>query len=296
MARTIAEIKKEMTDAFMADETLRQKYGFDPTRSFAEQFSKVSLESILFYIVAASEWVLETMFDKHQKEVGDVIGKRAHTLAWYREKALAFQMGRDLSDETAEYDNTGVPEDVIAQERIVTKCSSNAEDAVFPTISIKAVTASGKMTANQLTAFRSYMEEIADAGVHVNCLSLDPDILGLRMTIWYDKLLMNAEGTLYNEEKENAVWGYINDYLAQLPFNGALYPRMLEAYLMQCPGVKMAKIEGAFETYDTGDDTAEESLNNLDAFIPHSGAFVYNGPYTTGQGELYDITYTAFNG
>ena len=46
MARTVAEIKKTMTDAFMADATIREKYGLNESSTWNGSFSSVSLENI----------------------------------------------------------------------------------------------------------------------------------------------------------------------------------------------------------------------------------------------------------
>lgn len=67
MARTIAEIKQEMTDAFMGESVVREKYGFSSTDTFDTRFSKVSIEGLLFYVVAFGVWVLEKLFDSHKK-------------------------------------------------------------------------------------------------------------------------------------------------------------------------------------------------------------------------------------
>ena len=54
MARTIAEIKKTMTDRFMEDNTLREAYGITgEDATWDNTFSTVSIENILIYIVAA---------------------------------------------------------------------------------------------------------------------------------------------------------------------------------------------------------------------------------------------------
>lgn len=273
MARTIEEIKKEMTDAFLADETLRLQYGFNPSKSFNEQFSKASLESIIFYIIACSIWVLEKLFDKHQEEVSETISKRAHTLRWYREKAFAFQYGYDLREDIAEYDNSNLTDEQIEQSRIVKKCSCESVNAVFPTIQVKAVTSSGKMTHDQWSAFKSYMEEIADAGVKIVVKSQNPDEVVFGMKIYYDPLLMNSEGTLYNEGVENAVYGYIDDYFGKLEYNGDLYPQLLESYLMTCPGIKVVNITSAFVKAE-GDNVVD--ISGMSRYSPLSGAFVYN--------------------
>lgn len=273
MARTITEIKKEMTDAFMADTSLQQAYGFDTSKTFSEQFSKVSIESILFYIVAASIWVLEVLFDKHQEEVGDIISKRAHTLAWYRERAFAFQYGYDLREDVAEYDNSGLTDEQVEASRIVKKCSCESVDSVFPSIKIKVATAQGAMDGNQLDAFTAYIGEIADAGVKVAVVSRNPDKLGLSMTVVYDPLIMNSRGYLYNEGVENVVEKYIDDYLSGLEYNGDFYPNMLESYLMRCPGVKVANITAAWVKPD-GENAA--NITGKLKHSPTSGAFEFD--------------------
>ena len=272
MARTIEEIKKEMTDAFLADETLRLQYGFNPSKSFNEQFSKASLESIIFYIIACSIWVLEKLFDKHQEEVSETISKRAHTLRWYREKAFAFQYGYDLREDIAEYDNSNLTEEQIEQSKIVKKCSCESAPDVFPKIMVKAVTASGAMSANQKSAFEEYMGEIADAGVKIVVKSENPDEVVLGMTVMYDPLVMNSEGNLYNEGVENAVEGYINDYFNKLEYNGDFYPQMLESYLMTCPGIRVVNITSGFVKTALG----VIDITGKMRYTPASGAFVYN--------------------
>jgi len=73
MARSIADIKKEMTGYFIANETVIGLYGLDRSKSFEDQFSKVSLESILFYVVAVAIWSLEVLFDTHKTEISSLI-------------------------------------------------------------------------------------------------------------------------------------------------------------------------------------------------------------------------------
>ena len=58
MARTINDIKKQMTDAFMADDAVRESYGFVEGDTFNGKFSSVSIESIIFYIIAACQYTI----------------------------------------------------------------------------------------------------------------------------------------------------------------------------------------------------------------------------------------------
>ena len=114
MARSIATIKAEITTSFMADEGLSSAYGFEVGASFDSVFSKVSLESIIFGIVATVIYTLEVLFDSHKSEITDLLdSQKPHRTRWYRDKVLAFQFGRSLADESDVYD------EVVDSEKVV---------------------------------------------------------------------------------------------------------------------------------------------------------------------------------
>ena len=88
MARTVAEIKKTMTDAFMADATIREKYGLKESSTWNGSFSSVSLENIIFFIVAACCHVLESIFELYIKDVDEDLHGRGSL------RALVLQDGK----------------------------------------------------------------------------------------------------------------------------------------------------------------------------------------------------------
>ena len=63
MARSVQQIKKSMTDRFMAEPVIKEKYGLNEGESFDNTFSKVSVESVIFGIVASAIYVLESLFE-----------------------------------------------------------------------------------------------------------------------------------------------------------------------------------------------------------------------------------------
>ena len=69
MTRTISDIRREIAAAYIADPTIQHAYKLTAGKTFEEQFSKVSLESILFWAFASAVWTLETLFDKDRKSV-----------------------------------------------------------------------------------------------------------------------------------------------------------------------------------------------------------------------------------
>lgn len=243
MARSIAEIKKEITDEFMSDEVVRERYGIPDGATFSEVFSKVSLENILFHVHAVRTWVMELLFDEHVAEVTEIAQKkRPHTLQWYRDKALLFQYGYELAEDSAYYDNDGLTDEEVALSRIVTKCSAQVTSAVRPTIQVKVAKDDDPLTPTELEAFKAYMENIADAGLRVVCVSGEPDVMYLEMTVLYDPMVMDSNGDKYIGGK-NTVKEVVKSHLASLPFNGVFYPRMLEQELMQQDGIRVAHVK-----------------------------------------------------
>lgn len=289
MARTIAEIKKEMTDAFLANEDLKQKYGFDPTKTWETQFSRVSIENLLMFVVASSIHVLERLFDTHLAEVDSIISKRAHTLNWYRNKALAWQKGCELDTDIAEYDNSGMTDEEVAATQVVKKCSCEVVSANYPTILVKAAKADGTLDSEELEQFTAYMTAIADAGVRVQTRSAAADHLYIKLRIWYDPLVVNSAGYLINGSNgktvaENGVEGY----LANLPYNGVYYPQLLEQYLMGQQGIKMARVVVTMAITAGGVPAGIE-----DKYQPYSGALVYDQtvPYYGTEYINFNTTY-----
>ena len=56
---TTKEWKKIITDEWLLQPSVAEKYGIDSSKSFEEQFSVVSIESLLFYAQAYGLMLLE---------------------------------------------------------------------------------------------------------------------------------------------------------------------------------------------------------------------------------------------
>jgi len=132
MARTIDQIKTDLKQAFMQETTLQEKYGFAANADFDGTFSRFSIESILLYIIAASIWTLEKLFDTHTKEVTDYIATmKPHSLRWYVEKAKAFMYGVPLINGTDQHNTEGMTDEQIAQAKIVTFAACTEANATL---------------------------------------------------------------------------------------------------------------------------------------------------------------------
>jgi hypothetical protein len=243
MARTTQEIKKEITDDFIGNNVVVEAYGLEDDKTFEQKFSRVSLESILFYIFAAKAWLLEMLFDKHREEVNEIIRtQRNHTVGWYRRTAMNFQFGRDLQPDISEYDNSDLSEEEIAAERIITKCAvEKVEFAEKPTLQIKVAKSDTHLNPVELAAFTAYMDEKTDAGVRTSIITGEPDRLWLSIIIRHDGLVITSPTPQRWEPVDNAVKNHLNN----LVFNGTFYPSLLEQELMRLQGVKVATVQVA---------------------------------------------------
>lgn len=194
MARTIAEIKKSMTDAFMLDNTLRKAYGITGNPTWDDTFSSVSTENILLHTVAACVYSLEAIFESFRTEIDQRIDANiVPSLSWYREEALKFQLGDALVyDETTRTYKYAVTD---SSKQKVKRCT------VYDRGSSLSMLVSGdegglpvKLGEDVLVPFREYISKIKIAGVIVNINSFDADTIKVRAKIQIDPLVMNSFG------------------------------------------------------------------------------------------------------
>ena len=270
--RTISDIKKELTDAFMADAQLQAAYGFAPGTAFDKQFSRISLESLLLYIVAFAQWTLEKLFDTHTQEVTDYIATmKPHTLRWYQEKAKAFLYGFNLIDGTDQFDTTGKSDDEIAQAQVV-KFAAVTESGATLYLKIAGEESSRpkKLDASQKAAFEAYLHEYKDAGVRVDVTSEQGDYLRLSLDVYYNPLLLTATGQS-KSDGTYPVEDAIKSYIELLPFNGEYRNNALVDAIQQTTGVVMVQLHSAAQSVDN------VTYNPVAAFCtPFAGYFEYD--------------------
>ena len=275
MGRVIAEIKLEITKAFMANANLATAYGFAPGSIFENEFSKLSFENILFDIISYSIWLLEQLFDTHKKELNEIIeAKMPHRPSWYRTKAKAFQYGHDLIFDSDKYDNTGFSDEQIEQSKIV-KYSAVTKNG--GQLLIKIATENdgvlSPITAEQKISFDAYIDEIADCGVKYVVVNNQPDILLLTMQIFIDPLVLNAQGMNILTGKYT-VQDAILQYMKELPFNGEIVLFELERKIKEVEGVNIPNIINAeSQIYDSANAEYYPAMPITVKTVPDSGYF-----------------------
>lgn len=277
--RTIADIKKEMTDQFVGDPSVQTRYQLSPGLTFEDQFSKVSIESIVFYVIAVCIWSLENLFSLHKKEVKDEIAAmKPHSLRWYSEMAKKFQYGFTLPDGEIAYDNTGVDPALVEASKIIQHAAA-VEGA--QQLQLKVATdvngSPAQLGSAELIAFENYIRRIKDAGVFVNCTSDFGDDIDVRYKIYYDPLVLNANLQRLDGTNNQPVREAILTFLSRLPFNGLFVPSFLTEALQDVEGVVVAELTLCEVRFGLLPWTAVPA----GGVVPRSGYFSKNWTYIT---------------
>lgn len=246
MAQTIAYYQEQITTNYVAQRTLLGLPADDPT-----QWSRVSIKRLWVWVFAFIAYVQATLWDAFASEVDATIAAlRPHTLQWYALKAQAFQFGYPLPADSDVYDNTGLTEQQIAASKIVSYAAVIEQDRG---LRIKVATTAGNdltpLSAGQLTAFTAYMQRIKDAGVKLNITSTAADSLKLSVKIFYDPLVLNAQGQRIDGTADTPVQDAIGNFLRNLPFNGVFVLQSLVDALQVVSGVSIVQVLSAEATY-----------------------------------------------
>lgn len=294
MARTIAEIKAQIGEAFVSHDAIRTGYGLKPGQSFDKAFSPVSLESLMFYVVASCIWLLEKLFDSHREEVDARIeALRPHTLRWYVTKTLAYMRGKDLimTDGVVVadyYDRSGMTAEEVEKAQVV-KYAVATEDNTQVFIKVAARGNNGQpepLEADDLAGLRYYLSQIKDAGVAVKVLNEPADNMRIELIVLYDPAVLTATATgeadadgyrtlrLLRDGKD-VITETVSGVISKLPFNGEYRNSDLMAALQSVEGVRVADIV-----------KVEAAAGGSDAYTQVRG---YRRPYS-GYYALSELT------
>lgn len=264
MARTISEIKSAICAEWMGNEDVAKAYGFTKGESFGSKFSVVSVENLLFYIVAVTSWIVERLIDAHKDEVTTALdSKIPHRAKWYRDKVLDFMKGKTLADDTDVYDTSDMTTDEIEAAKVV-KYAAVSENASTSILTIKvAGVKDGKKSALDASTkqqLENYLREVKDAGVRINLVNESADRFKCSLSICYD-------GLLEAEAVATAVLNAVQNYVENLPFNGVYSNMALVDAVQQVSGVKIAEVKNSAIMANGSDSWADIDVRA----VPHSG-------------------------
>lgn len=270
MARTVSEIKKTMTDAFMADANIREKYGLKEGDTWNRCFSSVSLESIMFFIVAACCHVLEVVFEEYVKVVDDKVSMAVvASVPWYYKMAKAFQYGDSLvlNEDTQQYGYATIDEGKqVVKYAAVRDRGTSVQILVSGEKDGKPVALSNSV----LTVFKEYMNRVKVAGVVLNISSKESDKLSISATISVDSLVIDANGVKLSDGTM-PIEEAIENHLKDIQYGGTFNKTKLISAILSVDGVE--DVELGTCSYKRDGDLSWTTLagNN---YIGESGSYI----------------------
>lgn len=236
MARSISEIKNSMTAEFMANKDVRDLYDLSENDTFNEVFSVVSLESILFGVVATIVWTLETLFDRHKEEVSQVIQKNiVASVGWYHDLALKYQKGDKL-----EYDEStnGFKYAVEDKKKQIVKYAAVRDAGRFVRMLVSGES-NGlpvKLEDSDLAPFKEYMNRVKIAGVIIDISSYQPDTIRIAANCTVDPLVIDFQGRKIVDGSYPVV-DAIDNYLKNIDYGGVFNKNKLIDAIQNVQGV-----------------------------------------------------------
>ena len=274
MARTIRQIKGAMTQQFMADPTIIERYGFPAGAVFEDTFSTVSLESIWFSIVAAAIYVLETLFDAFKEDVDAKIAQAAvASIPWYHKISLEFQYGDALvfDEQTQQFVYP-----VVDESKQIVKFAACRDLGGMVYVLASKDNGSGSpaaLSSAELSAFDAYLRERKPAGVLLQTDSFSPDLVRVVLAVQYDPQVITSEGKLIADPTVYPVEEAINSYLNGIVYGGALNKTKLVDAVQGAAGVIDVSLTSVSVKTAAGDEYSPVSGNN---YVSVGGSFVSN--------------------
>lgn len=242
MAQTIDYWYKQIINRVYADEKLSE----------LNSTSAVADYKLWAYIVASVIWTLDTLFDKHRAAIEALLALlKPHTLRWYRDLALRFQYGQALIPDSDKYANVGLDDAAIAAQKIIEQAAVvENDDGSLRMKVVKLVNDDyAQLTDQEKLSFVAYIKSCKDAGVRITVDSLPPDGLKLVLSIYYDPLVLNANGQRIDAASNTPVIDAINSYLKNLQFNGEFAKTRMVDAIQLVDGVQLVSLASAQAQY-----------------------------------------------
>lgn len=232
MARKLDEIQNELVQLVATDSVLSTKL---------TSTSRVSVWRLIIYVVSFGIWVHEQIVEKNAEN------SRPHTKRWYREQAMNFIDGLELTWKSGQFqfDTTGMTPSQIEDAKPVTHCAIT--EAANGVLVIKTATENGSATVpldvDVHGRFQDYMAQIKDAGNRLNYINTTADDLQLDLTVWVDPLVIDVNTGQLVDGTAYPVIDACNAYLNALEFNGVFVKTFLIDRIQQAVGVKVPRVE-----------------------------------------------------
>ena len=218
MARTVAQIKQSMLDAKNAD----------PTLSTLTSTSQTAKWNLYYFIVASCIAIFEQLQDIFKTELETIASTAApSTPQWTRNKVLAFQTGDVAELNTSTY----VIEypTINTANQILTRCAVITAPNRTVLIKVAKGNPPTPVSVGELAEFQSYVEPFNPAGIAFTLINENSDKMEVAGKIYY-----NGQ---YSAVIATNVVAALNNYMANLPFNGVISTQAVVDAIQAVEGV-----------------------------------------------------------
>ena len=218
MSRTVQQIKQSMLDAKNAD----------PTLSTLTSTSQTAKWNLYYFIVASCIAIFEQLQDIFKTELETIASTAApSTPQWTRNKVLKFQNGDiaelDTTTFTVEYPTINTANQILTRCAVIT--------APNRTVLIKVAKSNppAPISILELASLQRYIETFNPAGIAFTIINEQSDKMEVAATIYY-----NGQ---YSSVIATNVIAALNNYMANLPFNGVISTQAVVDAMQAVDGV-----------------------------------------------------------
>jgi hypothetical protein len=218
MARTVAQIKQSMLDAKNAESALS---GLTST-------SQTSKWNLFFFIVASCIAIFEQLQDLFKSDLETIAASVApSTPQWTRNKVLQFQTG-DVAELNT---STFVIEYPVINEanKILTRCAVVTAPNRTVLIKVAKNEPPVPVSSGQLAELNTYIGTFNPAGIAYIIINENSDKMEVAADIYYNGQYANVI--------EANVTTALNNYMANLPFNGTISTQAVVDAMQGAEGV-----------------------------------------------------------
>lgn len=232
--------------------------------------SKVAIWRLIYFTIAAAIAFHETIFDRHKADVEAIADALiTGTVRWYQEEAFKFQLGDDLVFIINETTGNGKFQYLVEDEdKQIIERASVSESGRQVVIKVAKLVADvpAPLDTSELAAFNAYVVEIRFAGTNTLVISAPPDDLQLDLRVFYDPLVLDANGESLETPGVFPAEDAIDDYIGNLPFDGVYSNTDLVDAVQEADGVSDPRLDEARARFGANPFTII-----IDTYIPNAG-------------------------
>lgn len=223
MAKSTSEIQTTIQSNFMASATLVEAYKLDSSKTFGEQFSNVSVEAVLIYVIAIAFNAFEQILDLFRSDIEKILEQNAIcSIPWYYAKALEFQLGDDVVFNEATKRHGYAVTDLAKQ---IVKFVAVRQVQVEGVTKLRFYVSKASrvmLTVSELAAFKAYMSTIGGGGIHYEFISQGETELSFALNVTYNPLVIDNTGNRLSgsgKPVNEAIQGYLDGIIYGGVFN-----------------------------------------------------------------------------